>query len=135
MSKKFKYCPQCRAELVAVQRDGRQRQQCPVESCGWVHWNNPTPVVAAIVERNNRVVLVRNIGWPDNWYGLVTGFLEASEDPKIGVCREIKEEIGLTVSNPRLIGVYPFRRMNQVIIAAYKLGVPVSKLAEWYKKT
>lgn len=32
-------------------------------------------------------------------------------------------------------GLFKVTLMNQVIIAAYKLGVPVSKLAEWYKKT
>lgn len=32
-------------------------------------------------------------------------------------------------------GLFKVTLMNQVIVAAYKLGVPVSKLAEWYKKT
>ena len=32
-------------------------------------------------------------------------------------------------------GLFKVMLMNQVIVAAYKLGVPVSKLAEWYKKT
>ena len=99
------------------EHDGRDRLKCSNSECGWVHWNNPTPVVAAIVERNENVVLVRNVGWPKSWFGLVTGFLEANEAPEDGICREIQEELGLEVVNPRLIGVYPFRRMNQVIIA------------------
>ena len=37
---------------------------------------------------------------------------EANEAPEDGICREIHEELGLEVVNPRLIGVYPFRRMN-----------------------
>ena len=80
-------------------------------------WNNPTPVVAAVVERNEHVVLVRSIGWPDNWFGLVTGFLEYKEDPAEAIVREVNEELGLSPTAPQLIGVYPFRRMNQVIIA------------------
>lgn len=114
---KMKFCPQCGKTLILAEHGGRARKACPDTSCGYVHWNNPIPVIAAIVERNDHVVLVRSIGWPDGWYGLVTGFLEAGETPEEGVMREVKEEIGIEPVFGRFIGVYPFRRMNQVIMA------------------
>ncbi|MEE2786368.1 MAG: NUDIX domain-containing protein [Myxococcota bacterium] len=111
------YCVRCGQPMIDKKTDAGTRRRCSQPTCGWVFWNNPTPVVAAVVERNGHVVLVRSVGWPENWYGLVTGFLEAKEDPSEAVCREVEEELGLSVASPKLIGVYPFRRMNQVIIA------------------
>jgi hypothetical protein len=37
------------------------------------------------------VILVQSHGWPTDWFGLVTGFLEEREDPAKGVLREVKE--------------------------------------------
>jgi ADP-ribose pyrophosphatase YjhB (NUDIX family) len=50
-------------------------------------------------------------------YALITGFMEAGETPEGGIAREIKEETNLDTDALKLIGVYDFQRMNQVIIA------------------
>jgi len=39
---------------------GASRMACPDAACGYVHWDNPIPVVAAIVEHEGRVILARN---------------------------------------------------------------------------
>ena len=96
---------------------GRERLVCPDGQCGFVHWDNPIPVVAAIVEHDDHVVLVRNVGWPEHWYGLVTGFLESNEMPEEGILREIEEEIGLAAELQSYVGMYEFYRRNQLIIA------------------
>lgn len=86
-------------------------------ACGFVHYANPTPVVAAIVEHDGCVVLARSHGWPESWFGLVTGFLEQGEEAAEGVLREVKEELGLDGELVEFVGVYSFHRMNQVILA------------------
>jgi hypothetical protein len=30
----------------------KERLRCP--ACGWTHWNNPTPVLAAVIECTDR---------------------------------------------------------------------------------
>ena len=112
-----KYCPSCAKELIVKYTKDRDRIICPDESCGFVHWNNPIPVVAAIVEAGDDVVLVRSIGWPKGWFGLVTGFLEKGEEPLEGVKREVREETGLEPEEVNFVGLYSFFRMNQLIIA------------------
>jgi NADH pyrophosphatase NudC (nudix superfamily) len=112
-----RYCPQCNRPLVRAECGGRPRLACADVRCGFVFWDNPAPVVAAIVEYGDQVVLVRNHGWPGHWYGLVTGFLEPNETPEEAALREVREEVGLDARLGGLIGVYPFYRMNQVIIA------------------
>jgi NAD+ diphosphatase len=113
----MKYCPQCGKELVLSQIDGRNRKACASETCDYVFWDNPTPVIAAIVERDGDVVLVRNKGWPEKMFGLVTGFLEKGETPEQGVLREVKEELGLEGMIADFVGYYSFFHMNQLILA------------------
>lgn len=113
----MKYCPFCGLPLSRLPLSGRERLACPDGKCGFVNWNNPIPVVAAIVEHDDHVILVRNVGWPIDWYGLVTGFLESGEMPEEGILREVEEEIGLVAELQSYIGMYEFFRSNQLIIA------------------
>jgi len=113
----MKYCPYCGAPLLRLALSGRERPACPEPKCGFVHWNNPIPVVAAIVEHAGQVCLVRNVGWPSHWYGLVTGFLESGEMPEEAVLREVEEEIGLPATLQSYLGMYEFYRSNQLLIA------------------
>jgi len=110
----FAYCPVCATPLTLA-AGGRARARCA--ACGFAHYDNPVPVVSAVVEHDGRLVLARNKAWPPTWYALVAGFLERDEAPDDAVRREVKEELGLDALSTTLIGVYPFARMNQVIMA------------------
>jgi NAD+ diphosphatase len=126
VEKRMKFCPTCSSPLILSNRDASKDNlkvlKCEKKNCNYQFYNNPTPVVGAIVEHINEknernIILVRGIGWPKEWFGLVTGFLEYKEDPSVAVVREIEEELGLTnIKNEGLIGLYPFERMNQLMI-------------------
>lgn len=113
------YCPACATPLAHIEKIEDSgptiRLRCP--ACDWTHWNNPTPVLAAIVEYRGQVLLARNAAWQHQMYALITGFMEAGETPQGGIAREVKEETNLEVSEVNLVGAYDFQRMNQVIIA------------------
>ena len=115
----FRFCPACATPLamIAAEEDGgaKERLRCP--ACGFTHWNNPTPVLAAVIEYEGKVLLARNAAWTHKMYALITGFMEAGETPEEGITREVKEETNLEVRSLELLGVWDFQRMNQVIIA------------------
>ena len=113
----MKFCPLCGFKLKEVIIEGITRLGCTSETCDYVFWNNPTPVVAALVERKGEVVLIRNKGWPEKMYGLVSGFLEKGETSESAVLREVKEELGLDGTIIDFIGYYSFFEMNQLILA------------------
>ena len=117
MSDGWRFCPQCGGGLVAREAGGLARPTCPDQACGFVLWDNPVPVVAALVEHEGRIVLARNVAWPENAFGLVTGFLERNEAPEAAVAREVAEELGLAATAVSLIGLYPFTQKNQLLIA------------------
>jgi NAD+ diphosphatase len=115
-------CLQCGAALAlssALEDSGpKDMLRCP--ACGWTHWNNPTPVLAAVVEcvdRDGQLLLARNAAWSGRMFGLITGFMESGETAPEGIAREVLEETALVAEGTSLIGVYDFQRMNQIIIA------------------
>ena len=119
MTHEFRFCPHCAAPLVLLAQleDGGEKERLRCEACGFTHWNNPTPVLAAVIEYQGQILLARNAAWEGKMYALITGFMEAGETAQEGITREIREETSLDASALSLIGVYEFQRMNQIIIA------------------
>ena len=117
-----RFCPQCGSRLVARDTGGAWRPACAAGSCGFVVWDNPVPVIAAIVEYAGRIVLARNVAWPEKMFGLVTGYLERDEAPAVAEAREVGEELGLRTTAVDLVGLYPFARKNQLIIAYHVIA-------------
>jgi NADH pyrophosphatase NudC (nudix superfamily) len=115
----MRYCPVCATALIvrtdAREEGGRARLACP--DGHWTHWDNPLPVLAALVEYEGRILLARNAAWPEKMFGLITGFMERDETPEQGVARELLEETALQADEVKLIGVYEFMRKNEVLIA------------------
>jgi NAD+ diphosphatase len=127
MTAGYRFCPACASPLQMLSQDedggAKTRLRCP--ACGWTHWNNPTPVLAAVIEladRDGQLLLARNAAWKGRMFALITGFMEAGESPQEGIAREVGEETALSVDALNLIGVYDFQRMNQVIIAYHALA-------------
>jgi NADH pyrophosphatase NudC (nudix superfamily) len=99
--------------------DGVPRRVCGTADCGFVHWDNPVPAVAGLVQYRDRIVLARNASWPGGTFSLITGFLEKQETPEQAVLRELKEELGLDGEIGGFLGHYPLFATNQLILALW----------------
>ena len=127
----YRFCPCCGSPLAWTPQmeDGGEKLRLRCTACDFTHWNNPTPVLAGIVQVGNQILLARNAAWSGRKFALITGFMEAGETPEEGISREIFEETNLQVSALKLIGVYDFQRMNQVIIAYHAMASGTVKLS------
>ena len=124
MTQVFRFCPSCATELALISQleDGGEKARLRCPACNFTHWNNPVPVLAAVIEYEGQVLLARNAAWPGRMFALITGFMEAGETPEAGIAREIAEETNLSTQALSLIGVYDFQRMNQLIIAYHAVA-------------
>jgi len=113
----YLYCPYCSCELVETQLQGSSYKACKSQDCSFVHYQNPTPIVAIIVELEGEVILARNVNWPEGFYSVISGFVEKGETPLETARRETKEELNLDVSECNFIGHYSFEAQNQLILA------------------
>jgi NAD+ diphosphatase len=131
MTHEYRFCPRCATPLalLAQLEDGGEKARLRCPACDFTHWNNPTPVLAAVIEYDGQILLARNAAWPGRMFALITGFMEAGETPQEGITREIQEETHLTTNALNLIGVYDFQRMNQVIIAYHAVATGEVRLS------
>jgi 8-oxo-dGTP diphosphatase len=99
------FCPRCGTGVIDAERFGMLRKVCP--NCHWIYFANPKVAVAALVERNHQVLLVRRANDPrQGFWTLPAGFVDAGEDPARAAERECAEETGLEVHVTSLLNVY-----------------------------
>jgi len=112
----MKFCPECGSNLTSRSIDDVNRLVCSNAGCHFIYWNNPVPVVAALVKNNEHYIIAHNKAWPKGIYSLITGYLEQNETPEQAVIRETREELGLDAEIIRYIGHYSFFKKNQLIL-------------------
>ncbi len=127
---RMKYCPTCAKPLEKKSIDNKIRAVCTDKSCGFIFWNNPIPVVAIVVETDQGIILAHNKVAPKGIFSIITGFLEADEEPSVAAQRETKEELGLDFVTTSFVGVYPFSKANQIVIAYHIFAAGEIKLNE-----
>lgn len=95
--------------------DGDNRERLVCESCGWIHYENPTVVVGAVAVRGEQVLLCRRAIEPRRGYWTIpAGFMEQGESPEAGARREAQEEACADLAIDRLLAVYSLPRISQV---------------------
>ena len=112
----MKFCPKCAAPLGEREIEGHARKAC-TPACGFVHYDNPVPVAAGLVQVGDRFVLARNARWPERVFSVITGFVEKNETPEQTLLRETEEELGVRGIATELIGHYTLAEPNQLLVA------------------
>ena len=115
-SVEYHYCPQCGAKTRDKTIESQLVKVCAA-NCGFGFFNNPTPVVAIIVETPEGVVLAHDVTWPQGMFSVISGYVDPHELPQQTAVRETKEELGLHAYDVEFVGHYMFHAKNQLIIA------------------
>jgi ADP-ribose pyrophosphatase YjhB (NUDIX family) len=94
---------------------------------------------ALIFDDEGRILLLEHVFRPDSGWGIPGGFIGKGEQPEAALRRELREEIGLEVSDVELLFVRALTRPKQIEVyfRAKPIGqaVPCSfeiKRAEWF---
>jgi NAD+ diphosphatase len=81
-------------------------RHCP--GCGAIHHPRTDPVVIMLVTDHDRALLGRQARWPPGRYSALAGFVEPGESLEEAVAREVREEAGVEVSDPRYVSSQPW---------------------------
>jgi len=98
------HCGRC-GSLTEAQEAGHVRV-CP--DCGARLFPRTDPAVIMLVVDGERCVLSRRPGAPAGRWSALAGFVEPGETPEVAVAREVREEVGLSVSDVRYKGAQPW---------------------------
>jgi NAD+ diphosphatase len=107
-----RFCPGCGVALRVA--DGGFSRVCP--GCGAQHFPRTDPAVIVLVEHDGRALLGRQAGWPKGQYSVLAGFVGPGESLEEAVIREVKEESGITVRDPRFVGSQPWPFPSSVML-------------------
>jgi 8-oxo-dGTP diphosphatase len=100
----IRYCPRCGSTVSEQLHMGKLRPTCP--ACGWVYFPDPKVAVAALIRKDDRVLLTQRRYEPQRGrWTMPSGFVDAGEDPAKAVKRECLEETGLVISDITLLDV------------------------------
>jgi len=64
--------------------------------CKFIFWNNPNPVTSVILEKKDRILLIKRNKRPLKDYRVLPGgVIDYNEKPEAAIIREVKEETNL----------------------------------------
>lgn len=112
MQQAYVYCPYCGNPLEPQPRFQQVRPVCP--QCGYVYFCDPKVAVTGMVICHSHVLLVRRGVEPERGkWALPGGYMDAHEMPESALAREIREEVGISISDLRLVEIFPMTRPQQ----------------------
>ena len=65
-------------------------------------------VIVAVTDEHNRILMGSNASWAHNRFSLLAGFVEPGESLEQAATREVFEESGVRIVNPRYFGSQPW---------------------------
>jgi NAD+ diphosphatase len=93
--------------------------------CGREEYPRTDPAVICLVHDSaDQVVLARQPIWPADRYSVLAGFVEGGESLEACVVREIREEIGITVTSVRYLGSQPWPFPRSLMVGFSAIGDP-----------
>jgi len=131
-----RFCGRCGTATESM--PGERAKRCP--ACGLTTYPRLSPAVIVQVTRDDRILLARNANFPAAFYSVLAGFVEPGESLEGTVRREIREEVGIEVTDIRYFGSQPWPFPNSLMIgftarwAANEITVDQLELAaaDWF---
>lgn len=130
------FCGRCGnpTEIASAERARR----CP--SCGLTAFPRLSPAIIVLIEKGDQILMARGRGFPERFFGIIAGFVEAGETLEEAVRREVREEVGLEIADVRYQGSQPWPFPHALMIgftaryASGEIQIQESELADagWF---
>lgn len=132
------FCGRCGAATEVS--PGERARKCP--SCGLLAFPRLAPAVIMLIERDDEALLARGRTFGANpMYSTLAGFVEPGETIEEAVAREVREEVGVELSEIRYMRSQPWPFPNSLMLgfnAKWKSGdinIDPAEIvdAKWFK--
>jgi NAD+ diphosphatase len=108
-----RFCGRC--GTATEEAPGERARRCP--ACGLLAFPRLAPAVITLVERDDgAALLARGKLFPVPMYSCLAGFVEAGETMEQAVHREVREEVGVTLSDVRYVQSQPWPFPHSLMI-------------------
>ncbi len=108
--------------------------------CDRIIYPHTSPAVIVLVERGPEILLGRSPHFREGVYSTLAGFIEPGESAEEAIVREIKEEVGISVKNPKYFGSQSWPFLNSFMMgfnveyASGEISIDPTELedAKWF---
>lgn len=110
------FCGRCGGPMETIPHERAKR--CP--RCGLRNYPRLSPaIIIAVTQRSatgTRLLMARNHRFPPGRYSVIAGFVEPGESLEECAAREVREEVGLRITNIRYFGSQPWPFPNSLML-------------------
>ncbi len=85
--------------------------------CNYMKYPKISPAVIVGIFKDEEILLARNKNFPEKLFSLIAGFVDVGETLEECVKREIKEEVGIEVTNIKYYSSQPWPFPDSIMIA------------------
>ena len=96
-------------------RERERARECP--SCALIAYPRIAPAVMCLVRRGREILLARSPHFLPGMYSALAGFVEPGESLEQCLAREVLEETGIKIANPRYFASQPWPFPHSLMIA------------------
>ena len=107
-----KFCGKCGTR--AQHKPDERAIICP--NCSTTVYPKISPAVIVAIVCKNKILLARNSNFPGSWYSLIAGYSDIGESLEETLAREVKEEVGLDITNIRYYKSQPWPLSGSMMI-------------------
>jgi NAD+ diphosphatase len=134
-----RFCGRCATPTVASASERSMR--CP--ACELTAYPRVAPAIIVLVRRGDEALLARSGRFPRPFFSTLAGFVEAGESLEETLAREVREEVGVEVTNIRYFGSQPWPFPHSLMVgftadyAGGEIVVDGEEIAEarWFQVT
>ena len=109
------FCGRCGTPTEAKKEE--RARVCP--ACRLTAYPKLSPAVMALVRRDRQILLARSPHFPRGMFSALAGFVEPGETLEQCLAREVEEEVGIQVRNPRYFASQPWPFPNSLMLAFF----------------
>ncbi|HEY5293463.1 MAG TPA: NAD(+) diphosphatase [Burkholderiales bacterium] len=96
-------------------REHERARECP--ACALIAYPRIAPAVMCLIRRGQEILLARSPHFPPGMYSALAGFVEPGESLEQCLAREVLEETGIKIANPRYFASQPWPFPHSLMIA------------------
>jgi len=107
------FCGRCGTPTRA--REHERARECP--ACALIAYPRIAPAIMCLVRRGQEILLARSPHFLPGMYSALAGFVEPGESLEQCLSREVLEETGIKIANPRYFASQPWPFPHSLMIA------------------
>ncbi|MFT3783413.1 MAG: NAD(+) diphosphatase [Nibricoccus sp.] len=97
-----------------IDAPGERAKKCP--KCNALFFPGAAPAVIVAITRGDEILLAHNRNFRPNMFSLLAGFVDPGETLEDAVAREVREEVGIEISELRYLTSQPWPFPNSLML-------------------